>query len=179
MPCDIQHGWLSTCQSWSLQWNSEFTPRTKRRFLFSVVPLSCRETRQSWQEEEERKPGADIKRVASVFLGHLHLRHGRVEVFSVRHPRDGEVEVVLILPRCPSLLRHPLLSFKPCSDLMSRVSSRYNVYRCRWHELQLTNGIKMHQKSLKLWFIIWFIFDFKLYWNKKNKNTLKLFGIAK
>lgn len=39
-------------------------------------------------------------------------------------------EVVLILPQGPSLLGHPLLSFKPCSDLMSKYIQ--TVLRSRW-----------------------------------------------
>lgn len=46
-----------------------------------------------------------------------------VKVFSggVRLEKDGDGELVLILPQGPFLLGHPLCSFKPYSDLMSCV----------------------------------------------------------
>lgn len=109
----------------------------KRDSAGSGRPVLSRPPFLSWNKAELTGGGGEkarrlYKKRGQRLFGHLHLRHRRVEVFngSMRLERGGVGEVVLILPRGPSLLGHPLLSFKPCSDLMSKYIQ--TVLRSRW-----------------------------------------------
>lgn len=112
MPCNIQHGVTRTNVSLGLwgvilsshpepRWESQKEKKEKKKkaglcwertpghvglsWIWAPVlglPRSCPETRQRWQDEEDRKPGGDIKRVATVFCC-LFLKWGGTSIWDI------------------------------------------------------------------------------------------------